>query len=55
MEDAARLRARELMGAEQLDDALRLFKVADEPSEIARVLWKQGRRQEACRSHHNPR
>ncbi|MGB0590052.1 MAG: protein kinase domain-containing protein [Myxococcota bacterium] len=45
--DAARIRARELMGAGQHADAARLFMVADEPVEAARALWAQGSRQEA--------
>jgi eukaryotic-like serine/threonine-protein kinase len=45
--DAARIRARELMGAGQHANASRLFLLADEPIEAARALWAQGSRQEA--------
>ena len=47
LKDAARIRARELMGAGQHADASRLFLLADEPVEAARALWAQGARQEA--------
>ena len=47
LKDAARIRAGELLGAEQHADALRLFALADAPSEMARVLWAQGSQREA--------
>jgi len=47
LEDAARLRAQELVGAGQLEDALRLFEVADEPAEMSRVLWSLDKKREA--------
>jgi len=45
--DAARIRARELVGAGQHQNAIRLFHLADEPVEAARALWAQGSRKEA--------
>ena len=47
LKDAARIRARELVGAGQHRDALRLFKLADEPVEAARALWELGSQREA--------
>ena len=45
--DAAKIRARELVGAGQYTNAVRLFHLADEPVEAARALWAQGSRSEA--------
>ncbi len=47
--DAARIRARELVGAGQYQNAIRLFQLADEPVETARALWALGSRQEAVK------
>ncbi|MDP6943599.1 MAG: serine/threonine-protein kinase, partial [Myxococcota bacterium] len=47
LEDAARTRAHELVSAGQHTDALRLFHLANDPVEAARVLWSQGSKQEA--------